>query len=85
MRLCQCNSRKEKMPKIPLIIEQGQHNYSAYAPDLDGCVATGKSLDELKANMQEAIRMHLEGMHEDGEPSPTSYSLIEHLPVPEEK
>jgi predicted RNase H-like HicB family nuclease len=76
------------MPRIPILIEQGTENYSAYAPDLHGCVATGKSLDELKANMQKALRMHLEGMQEDGEPLPVSYSLIEfieiHQPTPEE-
>lgn len=70
------------MPRIPIIIEQGLENYSAYAPDLPGCVATGRSIDEIKTNMQEAIRMHLEGMIEDGEPIPTSYSLAEYIDIP---
>ena len=70
------------MPRIPIVIEQGSKNYSAYVPDLPGCVATGGSIEEVKANMQEAIRMHLEGMIEDGEPIPTSYSLAEYIDVP---
>lgn len=69
------------MLRIPIIIEQGTQNYSAYVPDLPGCVATGRSIDEIKANMQEAIRMHLEGMIEDGEPIPTSYSLAEYIDI----
>jgi predicted RNase H-like HicB family nuclease len=70
------------MLRIPIIIEQGSKNYSAYVPDLPGCVTTGRSIEEIKANMQEAIRMHLEGMLEDGEPLPTSYSLAEYMDVP---
>lgn len=69
------------MLRIPIIIEQGTENYSAYVPDLPGCVSTGRSIDEVKANMQEAIRMHLEGMREDGEPIPTSYSLAEYIDI----
>ncbi len=70
------------MFKIPIIIEQGAENYSAYVPDLPGCVATGRSIEELRRNMQEAIRLHLEGMIEDGEPIPVSYSLAEYIDVP---
>ena len=69
------------MARIPIIIEQGSKNYSAYVPDLPGCVATGRSLDQIRTNMQEAIRMHLEGMIEDGEALPTSYSLVEYIEV----
>lgn len=70
------------MFKVPIIIEQGAENYSAYVPDLPGCVATGRSIEEIKINIQEAIRLHLEGMVEDGEPIPTSYSLAEYIEVP---
>ena len=53
------------MRRFLIIIEQGNHNYSAYVPDLPGCIAVGDTLEEVEKNMQEAIRMHLEGMIED--------------------
>ena len=57
-----------------VIIEAGEHNLSAYVPDLPGCVSTGRTRDEVLARMREAITMHLEGMHEDGEAIPTPNS-----------
>ncbi len=63
------------MYRFLILIEQGSRNYSAYAPDLPGCIATGKTLDEVKANMREAIKMHIEGMVEDHEPTPTSQTI----------
>lgn len=53
-----------------IIIENAGTNYSAYCPDLPGCVATGDTIEETKQNMREAIAFHLEGMIEDGEPIP---------------
>ena len=53
-----------------IIIEQGEHNLSAYAPDLPGCVTTGATRDEVIARMREAIELHLHGLREDGEPLP---------------
>jgi predicted RNase H-like HicB family nuclease len=53
-----------------IIIEQGEHNLSAYVPDLPGCVATGQTRDEMLSRMREAIELHLQGMREDGEPIP---------------
>jgi predicted RNase H-like HicB family nuclease len=53
-----------------IIIEKGPRNYSAYAPDLPGCVSTGKTVEETKRNMGEAIAFHLKGMREDGDPIP---------------
>lgn len=49
-----------------VIYEKGASNYSAYSPDLPGCVATGKTLDETRVNMREAIQFHLEGLREEG-------------------
>lgn len=69
------------MRKFLIIIEQGNRNYSAYVPDLPGCIATGKTLDEVKANMREAIQMHLEGMIEDQESIPPSQTLAEYVDV----
>ena len=45
-------------------------NYSAYVPDLPGCITTGNTIEEVKHNMQEAIELHLEGLREDGLPVP---------------
>ena len=70
------------MHRFLIIIEQGPHNYSAYAPDLLGCIATGKTLEEVKSNMSEAIRFHLQGMLEDHEAIPAAQSLAEYVDVP---
>ena len=48
------------MKRYAIIIEQGKRNYSAYVPDLPGCVATGKTLDDVVANMRGAIEQHLD-------------------------
>jgi predicted RNase H-like HicB family nuclease len=69
------------MYRFLIIIEQGSRNYSAYAPDLPGCIATGKTLDEVKANMREAIKMHIQGMVEDQEPIPTSQTMADYLDI----
>jgi predicted RNase H-like HicB family nuclease len=62
-----------------MIIEKGDRNYSAYLPDLPGCIATGKSLEEVKQRMHEAIEIHLRGMREDGLPIPEPTSLVEYV------
>ena len=61
-----------------VIIENAGNNYSAYVPDLPGCISTGKTIEETKKNIQEAIEMHLEGMREDGLPipQPTSTAVV---------
>jgi predicted RNase H-like HicB family nuclease len=69
------------MYRFLVIIEQGETNYSAYSPDLPGCIATGRTLEEVEQNMREAIAMHLEGMIEDGEPIPVHTSQAEHMDV----
>lgn len=53
-----------------VIIEPAGINFSAYVPDLPGCITTGATREETLANMREAIELHLEGMREDGEPIP---------------
>jgi predicted RNase H-like HicB family nuclease len=70
------------MHRFLVIIESGKRNYSAYVPDLPGCVATGKTLEEVKSNMREAIALHLQGMMEDNDPIPPSSSLAEYINVP---
>ena len=56
--------------KYVVIYERAARNYSAYAPDLPGCVATGGTLAETEAMMREAIAFHIEGLHEAGDPVP---------------
>jgi predicted RNase H-like HicB family nuclease len=58
------------MKKYAVVIEEGPSNYSAYVLDLPGCIATGKTLEEIETNMRQAIEFHIEGMLEDGEPIP---------------
>jgi predicted RNase H-like HicB family nuclease len=58
------------MKKYLIVIEKTGTGYSAYSPDLDGCVATGKTRDEVEREMQEAIAFHLEGMAQSGQPIP---------------
>ena len=69
------------MYRFLIIIEEGEHNYSAYVPDLPGCVATGRTREEIEKNMREAIVIHLEGMIEDQEPIPTSHTDAEYIDV----
>jgi len=61
-----------------MIVEKGERNYSAYFPDLPGCVATGQTLEELKQVMRQALELHLRGLREDGLPIPEP-SLVEYV------
>jgi predicted RNase H-like HicB family nuclease len=67
--------------KYGIVIESGEHNYSAYVPDLPGCVATGKSVEETKSRISEAIRLHVEGMREDGEVVPEPRTICDVVDV----
>ncbi len=62
-----------------MIVEAGASNYSAYLPDLPGCIATGKTIDEVKQRMSEAVALHLRGMREDGLPIPEPTSQVEYV------
>jgi predicted RNase H-like HicB family nuclease len=68
-----------KFMRYAMIIEKGECNYSAYLPDLPGCIATGKTLDEVKQRMKEAVELHLRGMRGDGLPIPEPTSLVEYV------
>lgn len=61
--------------KYLVIIEKGARNYSAYSPDVSGCVATGKTIEETLENMKDALEFHLEGMFENGENPPMPKGL----------
>jgi predicted RNase H-like HicB family nuclease len=66
--------------KYLIVIEPTTTGFSAYSPDLPGCVSTGATREEVERNMQEAIELHLEGLREEGYPVPepsTSSSYIE--------
>jgi predicted RNase H-like HicB family nuclease len=56
--------------RYAVVIEKADGNYSAYVPDLPGCVATGATIEELERHLKEAIRFHLDGLREDGAPVP---------------
>jgi len=69
------------MYRYLVVIEKAEKNYSAYSPDLPGCVATGKTVGEVERNMHEAIEMHIKGLIEDNLPVPESCSLSEYMAV----
>lgn len=69
------------MSEYLVIIEKADNNYSAYSPDLPGCVATGDTKEQTLQLMREAISMHLEGLKEDGLPIPPPSSSAEYLAV----
>jgi predicted RNase H-like HicB family nuclease len=69
------------MYRFLIVIEKANGNYSAYCPDLSGCVATGKTRDETERNMHEAIEMHIQGMLEDNLPIPKSMAIAEYIAV----
>ncbi|NOT09907.1 MAG: type II toxin-antitoxin system HicB family antitoxin [Gemmatimonadales bacterium] len=60
--------------KVLIIVEETGTGYSAYAPDLPGCIATGATRTEVEKEIQEAIEFHLEGMRAHGELPPESHS-----------
>lgn len=62
------------MVSFTIIIEAGKRNFSAYCPDLPGCITTGKTEDETIKNMREAIEFHLEGLRETDGPLPCPVS-----------
>jgi len=58
-----------------VVVEKGEYNFSAYSPDLPGCVTTGSTLEETLKNMKEAIIFHLQGLEEDSRPIPSSSTV----------
>ena len=69
------------MHRFLVVIEKAGGNYSAYSPDLPGCISTGDTLEEAEENMHEAIRMHVQGLIEDKQPVPESQSFAEYIAV----
>ena len=71
------------MYRFLVVIEKVNNNYSAYSPDLPGCVSTGATREEAEKNMYEAIEMHIQGLLEDNLPIPESNSFAEYVAVAE--
>jgi predicted RNase H-like HicB family nuclease len=69
------------MHKFLVVIEKVNGNYSAYSPDLPGCIAAGKTREDVENNMYEAIEMHLKGMVEDKQRVHKSQALAEYMVI----
>ena len=69
------------MRRFLIGVEKAGENYSAYLPDLPGCVATGATREETRSRMQEAIELHLRGLAEDEFPTPEPSSTAEYVEV----
>ena len=67
--------------RYAIVIEQAGGNFSAYVPDLPGCVATGATIGEVESQIREAIEFHLDGLREDGSPIPPPSSKVEYIEV----
>ena len=67
--------------RYAVVIEKAENNYSAYVPDLPGCVATGQTIEETERLIEEAIEFHLEGMRADGLPIPEPSSAVKYVEV----
>ena len=69
------------MYRYLIIIEKANANFSAYCPDLPGCIATGKTQADVTRNMHDAIEMHLQGLREDDLPIPQPSVVAEYVTV----
>jgi predicted RNase H-like HicB family nuclease len=65
--------------RYAVVIEKAEGNYSAYVPDLPGCVATGATVAEIESEIRTAIRFHIDGLKEDGLPIPSPSSIAEYV------
>jgi predicted RNase H-like HicB family nuclease len=67
--------------RYAIVIELAEGNYSAYVPDLPGCVSTGTTVQEVEDRIREAIQFHVEGLREDGQPVPPPSSRVDYVEV----
>jgi predicted RNase H-like HicB family nuclease len=65
-----------------VVVEETESGYSAYSPDVPGCVATGASRDEVETNMREAMAFHFEGLQEEGCAIPEPHSYPSYVRIP---
>jgi predicted RNase H-like HicB family nuclease len=67
--------------KYAIVIESAGSNFSAYVPDLPGCIATGRTVEEIENEIRSAIEFHLKGLKTDGLPIPKPSSAVEYVEV----
>ncbi len=67
--------------RYTIVVEKTENNYSAYVPDLPGCVATGQTVEETEREIRAAIAFHIEGLREDGLPVPQAASIVEYIDI----
>jgi predicted RNase H-like HicB family nuclease len=65
--------------RYAVVIEKAGDNYSAYVPDLPGCIATGDTVQDTEDNIREAIRFHIDGLKEDSLPIPQPSAVAEYV------
>jgi predicted RNase H-like HicB family nuclease len=65
--------------RYAIVIEKADGNYSAYVPDLPGCVATGVTVQDTEREIRDAIRFHIDGLKEDGQPVPQPTSIADYV------
>jgi predicted RNase H-like HicB family nuclease len=73
------DKRGESEMRYAIVIEKAENNYSAYVPDLPGCVATGRTIEETRRQINEAVEFHLRGMREDGLAIPEPTSQVDYV------
>ena len=67
--------------RYAIVIEKSETNYSAYVPDLPGCIATGASIQQVEVEIREAIEFHIDGLREDGTVIPLPSSQVEYIEI----
>jgi len=67
--------------RYAIVIEKAESNYSAYVPDLPGCIATGANIQQVEAEIREAIEFHINGLREDGSQIPLPSSQVEYIEI----
>jgi len=70
------------MRRYAVVLEKAKNNWAAYVPDLPGCISTGKTLEETRCNIREAIELHLEAMRDVGEPVPNPSTQVDVVELP---
>ena len=65
--------------KYAVVIERAVNNYSAYVPDLPGCISVGDTIEETERNIGDAIALHVDGLREEGQPVPAPSTVVEYV------
>ena len=69
------------MKRYAIVVEKAESNYSAYVPDLPGCVATGTTVEETERRLCQAVEVHVPGLREAGLPVPEPSSIVDYVEV----